>query len=82
MKLQNDKTFKAFKNVVNQCKNRVYLVDPNGNQFTLNSFPSRYIALGKLLDEDGDKLELFCDSKSDEGLFLKFFKENPGVLSA
>lgn len=41
---------------------------------------SRYIAMGALLGEHGDDLELFCENKEDESKFLKFFYEHEGVL--
>ena len=40
---------------------------------------SQYIALGALLGQHGDELELFCDSKQDEMLFLEFFINHPEV---
>ena len=54
--------------------------DPDGNIFNLKSVISHYIALGRLLEEHGDLLELFCDNKDDEVHFRKFFKDNPDVL--
>ena len=33
---------------------------------------SEYVALGRLLSEQGDSLELFADSKEDEALLLNF----------
>ena len=45
----------------------------------MKSALSQYIALGVLLGQHGDELELFCDSKQDEGLFLEFFIKYPEV---
>ena len=57
------------------------------NSFRSNSANAEYIgyilsylAFGKLLDEHGDELELFCQFKDDEGHFLKFFRDYPEVL--
>lgn len=51
-----------------------------GNKFNLKSVISQYIALGELLQEKGENLELFCAYPDDEQHFLKFFRENPEVL--
>jgi hypothetical protein len=40
---------------------------------------SRYIAIGALLDNHGDELELFSELPEDEQLFYKDFNEHPGV---
>jgi hypothetical protein len=41
---------------------------------------SQYIALGTLLSERGEELELFCQNVEDESLFLAFFAANPTAL--
>lgn len=80
MKLQNIHEVEEFRNVVHQCKGRVYLESQDGDIFNLKSAMSEYIALGRLLSEQGDSLELFADSKDDEALLLNFLvkldKEN------
>ena len=58
--------------VVHQCKGRVYLESLEGDIFNLKSAMSEYVALGRLLSEQGDSLELFADSKEDEALLLNF----------
>ena len=80
MKLTNSKEIMEFRFAIGKCKGSVWLKDPDGNIFNLKSVISHYIALGRLLEEQGDLLELFCDNKDDEVHFRKFFKENPGVL--
>ena len=48
--------------------------------FNLKSAMSEYIALGRLLGEQGDSLELFADRREDEARLLNFLnhldKEN------
>ena len=46
----------------------------------MKSLLTQYVAIGALLGEKGDELELFCSSKEDEVKFLKFFNENPEVM--
>lgn len=65
---------------VEQAKDNVYLRSMQGDCYNLKSVLSRYVAIGALLGEHGDELELFCDSPVDEPLFYKFFTEHPGVL--
>lgn len=81
MKLRSDADIKAFLDVVKQCEGRVFLVSPEGDQYNLKStLTTIYLAMGKLLEEQGDKLELFAEDKADENLLLGFLNENPQVL--
>ena len=76
MKLQNIQEVEEFRKVVHQCK----LESLEGDIFNLKSAMSEYVALGRLLSEQGDSLELFADNKEDEALLLNFLgrldKEN------
>lgn len=65
---------------VENCKHDVWLTSIYGDKFNLRSAISRYLAIGALLSEHGDELELWCDSKEDEVNFRKFFKEHPETL--
>ena len=80
MKLQNIHEVEDFRKVIHQCKNNVYLKSQEGDVFNLKSAMSEYVALGRLLSEQGDSLELFADSREDEALLLAFLakldKEN------
>lgn len=80
MRLHNSKEILEFRFAVAQCKGDVWLQSPDGDKFNLKSVISQYIALGALLQAEGDNLELFCSEKADEAYFMKFFKENPDVL--
>lgn len=80
MRLTNSKEILEFRFAVAKCKGDVYLRDPEGNQFNLKSVISQYIALGALLQDKGELLELFCSDAEDEQHFFKFFRENPGTL--
>ena len=46
-----------------------------GDVFNLKSAMSEYIALGRLLSEQGDSLELFADRREDEARLLHFLGE-------
>ncbi|MEE0929936.1 MAG: polya polymerase [Acutalibacteraceae bacterium] len=81
MKIKNLYQKDEFEKAIDKCKGNVYLMDDKGSKLDLKSLFSRYISMGKLLDKEGDKLELFCDCKDDERHFMKFFYENPEVLA-
>lgn len=71
MKLNNVTDVQKFIAAVNSCKNDVYLRSQEGDQFNLKSSLSQYIAIGRLLEESGDSLELFAQSREDEALLLE-----------
>ena len=75
MKLKNIKEVEAFRKVIHECEGDVYLKSPEGDVFNLKSSLSEYIALGQLLSEQGDNLELFADRREDEALLLNFIAE-------
>lgn len=66
----------AFMAAVKDCKEDVWLIkNDKSEQFNLKSVLSRYIALGKLLEEMGDQYEIFTSNAVDEGFLLKYFYE-------
>ena len=75
MKLTNIKDVEKFIDVVNSCEDLVYLKSPEGDVFNLKSSLSQYIAIGRLLEESGDTLELFADSIDDETKLIQFLGE-------
>lgn len=75
MKLKNIKEVEAFRKVIHECEGDVYLKSPEGDVFNLKSAMSEYVALGQLLSEQGDNLELFADRREDEALLLNFIAE-------
>lgn len=79
MKFKNVNQIDDFLSAVNKCTGRVYLKSIDGDVFNLKSRLSQYVAIGALLDDEGDYLELFCDNREDEVHFFKFFDEHPEV---
>lgn len=75
MKLVNIKEVEQFRKAVRECEGDVYLKSTEGDVFNLKSAMSEYIALGRLLSEQGDSLELFADRREDEGRLLHFLGE-------
>lgn len=72
MKLKNSIQVEAFIEAVNKCQGNVYLRSLQGDIFNLKSSLSQYIAMGALLGEHGDELELFAEKKEDERILLAF----------
>ena len=59
MKLTNIKQVEDFIAAVNRAHSNVWLVSPQGDRYNMKSALSQYIALGALLGQHGDELELF-----------------------
>ena len=66
MKLKNIEEVEAFRNAVRACTGDVYLKSVDGDV---------YIALGRLLSEQGDSLELFASNREDEAQLLGFVED-------
>jgi len=66
MKLSNITDVQKFLAAVNACENDVYLKSQEGDVFNLKSSLSQYIAVGRLIEESGDDLELFAQTREDE----------------
>ena len=75
MKLKNIKEVEEFRKVIHECEGDVYLKSPEGDVFNLKSSLSEYIALGRLLGEAGDSLELFASRREDEARLIAFLNE-------
>ena len=79
MKLTKISQVNDFLTAVNAAKGDVWLMSIYGDKYNLKSLLTQYIAIGALLGDKGDELELFCDRKEDEALFLQFFFEHPEI---
>jgi len=80
MRLSNISELEDFKQAIEQCRGDVWLESPYGDRFNLKSTLSTYVALGRLLSEEGEHLELFCQHIEDESYFYDFFYKHPEVL--
>lgn len=70
MKLNNIKDVQNFMAAVNACENDVFLKSQQGDVFNLKSSLSQYIAIGRLIEESGDDLELFAQTREDEARLI------------
>ena len=75
MKLSNMTDVQKFTAAVNACQGDVYLKSVEGDVFNLKSSLSQYIAIGRLIEESGDNLELFAQTREDELLLLNMLGE-------
>ena len=80
MRIKKINHVNEFLQAIEKCKHDVWLTSPYGDKYNWKSALSQYIAIAALLGNHGDELELFCDNRSDEQFFFKFFNENPEVL--
>lgn len=80
MKLTKIEHVEDFLAAVKASKGEVKLISPYGDVYNLKSVLSSFVAIGQLLGEHGDELELFCSNSADEGNFYDFFSKNPEVL--
>ena len=72
MKLKNIKQLNQFREAINRCQSDVFLKSAEGDVLNLKSSLSQYIALGQLLGEAGDSLELFTNCPEDEAVMFEF----------
>ena len=82
MRLRSEADVQEFLDAVNQCGGEVYLKSPEGDIFNLKSSMSRYIAIGRLIEEQGDSLELFADRKEDQALLMPLVEDLMGGAEA
>ena len=76
MLLRNAKEIDTLIEAVNRCRGDVLLRSTDGKEeFNLKSVLSRYIAIGELCKDHGDRFEIFCMERSDERYMMNFFFE-------
>ncbi len=75
MKLKNINDVQTFMAAVNACENDVFLKSQQGDVFNLKSSLSQYIAIGRLIEESGDDLELFAQTREDEARLIVMLGE-------
>lgn len=74
MLLKNAKDIDSLVDAVNKCRDDVILRSTDGREeFNLKSVLSRYMAIGELCKEHGDRYEVFCMNPADENYMLQFF---------
>lgn len=79
MKLKSIEDVNKFLEAVNNCEGGVFLTAPDGSRYNLNSQLSQYVAIGQLLGDHGQELELWCENRKDEWVMINFLWENPEI---
>ena len=80
VRLTKEIQIEDFLSAVDQAEDNVYLRSVHGDCYNLKSVLSRYVAIGAMIGDYGDALELFCDNPADEKHFFRFFAIHPEVL--
>ncbi len=75
MKIKNIEQVNEFLAAVDKCKGDVWLLSSQGDELNLKSRLSQYVAIGALLKDYNEELELFCQFTEDEGNFYPLLKE-------
>ncbi len=79
MRLSNISEVRDFLAIIPKCRGDVWVESVDGDKFNLKSPLSSYIALGRIIEERGSDLELFCSSSADERRFYDFFSKHRGA---
>jgi len=74
MHLSNIQDVNEFLATIQACRGDVYLKTQEGDIFNLKSSFSQYIAIGQLISQSGDKLEIFADDMEDWGKIYGLIK--------
>lgn len=72
MKFNSVKDIEAFRAAIDRCKGDVWIESKNGDKFNLKSMFSQYLAIGKLIEDYNEELELFAANPSDEFILIDF----------
>jgi len=72
MKLKSINDIKAFQQIIDECESDVWLESVFGDKYNLKSTLSQYVAIGELISQRGEDLELFARSQNDTVKLLNF----------
>lgn len=73
MKLKNIRDINEFLAAVNECRGAVWIESLDGDRFDLKSVFSQYLAIGKLIEDQREELELFATYPEDQARLVNFF---------
>lgn len=74
MKLRTITDVEAFRTAINFCTGSVWLESAMGDKFDLKSIFSQYIAIGRLLEDHNEELEIFASETKDRAVLVNFLK--------
>jgi hypothetical protein len=76
MKLKNVTDIEEFWKTIDKCTGSVWIESANGDRFDLKSVFSRYLAIGKLIEDRNEELELFASDHADEAMLMEYLKDH------
>lgn len=74
MRLRTITDIERFRNTINSCSGAVWLESAIGDKFDLKSVFSQYIAIGRLIEDHNEELEIFASLPEDGAKILAFLK--------
>lgn len=74
MKLRTITDIERFRNTINSCSGAVWLESAMGDKFDLKSVFSQYVAIGRLIEDHNEELEIFASLPEDGAKILAFLK--------
>ena len=74
MRLRNITDVEKFRATIDSCAGSVWLESAMGDKFDLKSMFSQYIAIGRLLEDHNEELEIFANLPEDGAKILAFLK--------
>ena len=80
MRLKNNIEIRDLLKTIDLCQGNVWLESKEGDRINLKSELSKYVALGQLIKNNSNDLELFCSYREDTALLLKFFDKHPDTI--
>lgn len=74
MKLRTITDIERFRKTIDSCSGAVWLESAMGDKFDLKSVFSQYIAIGRLIEDHNEELEIFASLPEDGAKILAFLK--------
>lgn len=71
MRIRSIQDIEALKEAVSQCSRAVWLESVNGDKYDLKSEFSQYIAIGALIQDTDEQLELFAADPRDQMIMME-----------
>ena len=76
MKVRTIEDIRALKEAVRACSRAVWLESARGDKYDLKSEFSQYIAIGALIQDQNEELELFAADPRDQMIMMEFFQNH------
>lgn len=80
MKMISAEQVEDFIKVIDSCEDNVFLLSQYGDRYNLKSKLSQYVAIGELVKNAQNALEIYAVSRADENRIMEFFDQYPETL--